>query len=117
MPENLGATCAGFLGSAGAPCYLGLAWSPRSGTRLERRHQKERSPVSAAGLSGPPACLAPRRASLLGCPLFASVPHSETTQRLLLRLRAMWEPRFHRAEPGRRVGERPGEGSKWAGGE
>lgn len=66
--------------------------------------------MSAAGLSGPPACLAPRRASLLGCPLFASVPHSETTQRLLLRLRAMWEPRFHRAEPGRRVGGALGRG-------
>lgn len=79
MPE-LGSYLCWIPGLRAAPCDPGFSWSPRSGPRLERRRQKERSRVSAAGLSGPPTCLAPRGASLRGCPLFASVPNSETTQ-------------------------------------
>lgn len=101
--------CAGFLWLRGAPATWGWRGAPCPGRDWKEDTRREWSPVSAAGLSGPPACLAPRRASLLGCPLHLS--HSETTQRLRLRLVGhVWEPRFHRAELGRRGWGRPGEG-------
>lgn len=115
MPE-LGSYLCWIPGLRGAPCDPGFSWSPRSGPRLERRRQKERSRVSAAGLSGPPTCLAPRWASLRGCPFFASVPNSETTQ----------TPAEAAGQVGAQIPAGPGRaeglgapwggGSKWAGG-
>lgn len=107
----------------GSPCTPGFWCQPPLGAsqpRLERRHQEERSWVSDGGLSGPPACLAERWASLLWCPFL----HRSQTPRP--RRGSCWGcgPRGREVRrlgaqvpsgPGKGVGGALGRGPRWVG--